>query len=165
MITAAELIEAGKTGKTHGVQGEVACDFECELDWNQCCYLVFDMDGIFVPFFIESVRNKNAATKLLKFADIDDEPTARRLCNKTIYVKKELVADNDRLSLDYFVGFTIIDRYAGQIGTISAVDDSTANALFAVDEQLIPVCEEFIENIDHDKKILYMNLPEGLLSV
>lgn len=165
MITAAELIEAGKTGKTHGVQGEVACDFECELDWNQCRYLVFDMDGILVPFFIESVRDKNTSAKLVKFADIDSEADARKLCGKTVYVEKSLAADGERLSLDYFVGFSVVDGRLGALGTIDAVDDSTANALFAVGEQLIPVCEEFIENIDHERKTLHTNLPEGLLSL
>lgn len=96
---------------------------------------------------------------------IDDEQAARTLCGKTIYVKKALVADNDHLAIDYFVGFDIVDKHAGLIGTISAVDDSTANALFAVGERLIPINETFIDDIDHDQKTLYMNLPEGLLSL
>ncbi|MGN0187071.1 MAG: ribosome maturation factor RimM [Paludibacteraceae bacterium] len=163
MITAADLAAVGKTTRTHGIHGELACTFDTTFDLNQCAYFVFDMDAIFVPFFIESYRDKNDTTTLVKIDDIDDEPSARVLCGKTIYVKKELVADNEHLALDYFVGFAIVDKHAGPIGTISAVDDSTANALFAVGERLIPVSEEFIEAIDHDKQTLYMNLPEGLL--
>lgn len=162
MITAAELLEAGATSKTHGVSGEVACQIDVDFDWEQCRYFVFDMDGIFVPFFIETVRNKNTATKLVKFLDIDDEASARKLCNKTIYIDKTLAADSEQLALDYFVGFTVIDQKLGTLGIIDAVDDSTANALFAIGDRLIPVCEEFIRDIDHAHKTLHTNLPEGL---
>ena len=162
MITAAELLEAGAMGKTHGVSGEVACQIDVDFDWEQCRYFVFDMDGIFVPFFIETVRDKNTTTKLVKFLDIDDEASARKLCNKTIYIDKTLAADSEQLALDYFVGFTVIDQKLGTLGIIDAVDDSTANALFAIGDRLIPVCEEFICDIDHTHKTLHTNLPEGL---
>lgn len=165
MITAEELLEAGATGKTHGVRGEVACEIDLELDWDKCRHFVFDMDGILVPFFIESVRDKNTSAKLVKFADIDSEADARKLCGKTVYVEKSLAADGERLSLDYFVGFSVVDGRLGALGTIDAVDDSTANALFAIGKRLIPVCEEFIADIDHERKTLHTNLPEGLLSL
>ncbi len=165
MITDADIAAVGKTTRTHGVHGELACTFDTEFDLDQCTYFVFEMDAIFVPFFIESYRYKNDTTTLVKIDDIDDEQAARTLCGKTIYVKKALVADNDHLAIDYFVGFDIVDKHAGLIGTISAVDDSTANALFAVGERLIPINETFIDDIDHDQKTLYMNLPEGLLSL
>ncbi len=165
MITAAELLEVGATGKTHGVGGEVACQIDVDFDWEQCRYFVFDMDGIFVPFFIGTVRDKNAATKLVKFLDIDDEASARKLCNKTIYIDKTLAANSEQLALDYFVGFTVIDQKLGTLGTIDAVDDSTANALFAIGDRLIPVCEEFICDIDHAHKTLHTALPEGLFTL
>ena len=50
-----------------------------------------------------------------------------------------------------------------------AVDQSTANALFVVEtesgEVLIPVAEEYITGIDHDRKIISLKLPEGLLDL
>ncbi|MCI7338430.1 MAG: ribosome maturation factor RimM [Bacteroidales bacterium] len=165
MITEADIAAVGKTTRTHGVHGELACTFDTEFDLDRCTCFIFDMDAIFVPFFVAAHRHKNDTTTLVKIDDIDDEQAARALCGKTIYVKKELVADNDRLSLDYFIGFDIVDTQLGHIGTIGSVDDSTVNALFAVGEQLIPVNEAFIDHIDHEHKTLYMNLPEGLLSL
>ena len=165
MITEADIAAVGKTTRTHGVHGELACTFDTEFDLDRCTCFIFDMDAIFVPFFVAAHRHKNDTTTLVKIDDIHDEQAARALCGKTIYVKKALVADNDHLAIDYFVGFDIVDKHAGLIGTISAVDDSTANALFAVGERLIPINETFIDHIDHEHKTLYMNLPEGLLSL
>jgi 16S rRNA processing protein RimM len=165
VISADEIMQAGATSKTHGVRGEVVITLDIDLDWGACRYLVFDIDGIFVPFFIDSVRPKNNTTWLVKFLDIDDEPAAKILTNKTFFVAKSLVEDSDQLALDYFVGFTVIDQRLGTIGTIDAVDESTVNALFAIGDRLMPVCEEFITDIDHKRKILHTNLPEGLLDL
>ncbi len=60
--------------------------------------------------------------------------------------------------------------YNKEIGTITSVDDSTANVLFEVktplgDNILIPAAEEFIQNMDTEKKIITVSLPEGLLDL
>ena len=60
------------------------------------------------------------------------------------------------------------DATHGHLGELVAVDESTINTLFVVerpngDELLIPAQEEFIEELDHDKRIIKFNLPDGLL--
>ena len=54
------------------------------------------------------------------------------------------------------------------LGTISDVDDTTINVLFVIekedgDELLLPAHEEFILDIDHKKKRVKVDIPEGLL--
>jgi 16S rRNA processing protein RimM len=68
------------------------------------------------------------------------------------------------VSLEYFVGFSV-ETQQGNLGTVDNVDDSTANTLLIVGDKLIPINESLIDDIDHDKRILYMNLPEGLLDL
>ena len=56
------------------------------------------------------------------------------------------------------------------IGTIEGVDDSTANILFSVitesgEELLIPATDDFVEEIDDEKREITMNLPDGLLDM
>lgn len=163
MITEEEIVAVGHTGKTHGVQGEIVAEFDVEFDVEKCAYFVFDIDGIFVPFFISSLRSKSDVSVLLKFDGIADEKHARELCNKQIFVKRELIVQSDELSLNYFIGFTVVDAVKGVVGVIDDVDDSTENALFAIGDALIPVCDEFIANINHEKRVITMNLPEGLV--
>jgi 16S rRNA processing protein RimM len=49
------------------------------------------------------------------------------------------------------------------------VDESTINVLLQVDykgnEILIPAAEELILGVDHDKKLLEVALPDGLLDL
>ena len=56
------------------------------------------------------------------------------------------------------------------IGTIYAVDDSTVNVLFSVNttdgkDVLIPASEELITEVDQEKKIIKIAIPEGLLDL
>ena len=53
---------------------------------------------------------------------------------------------------------------------IEGVDDSTANILFSVitesgEEFLIPATDDFVEEIDDEKREITMNLPDGLLDM
>ena len=52
MITEADIAAVGKTTRTHGVHGELACTFDTEFDLDRCTCFIFDMDAIFVPFFL-----------------------------------------------------------------------------------------------------------------
>ena len=54
MIKRDELIKIGVFNKPHGVQGELAFTFTDDIfDRSECPYVVCEIDGIFVPFFIE----------------------------------------------------------------------------------------------------------------
>ena len=97
---------------------------------------------------------------------ITTEPGARELSGKAVYIKRELVCQKpDVPTLSYFVGFSVHEQSHGVLGVIDGVDESTANALFMIGERLIPVSESYITDIDHDKHVLYMTLPEGLLDL
>ena len=56
MITEADIAAVGKTTRTHGVHGELACTFDTEFDLDRCTCFIFDMDAFFVPFFVAAHR-------------------------------------------------------------------------------------------------------------
>ena len=77
--------------------------------------------------------------------------------------------EDDEFELEYFIGFEVFDATFGKIGKIIAVDESTTNTLFVVEhgdnEVLIPAAEEFIDDMNHEKRVISLNLPEGLLDL
>ena len=176
MISRDDLVEMGRYNKPHGVNGEISATMLCDIDLlDRFSCLVSDIDGIFVPFFVEGKRPKNEQTALLKIEGIDCDDDLSLLVNKAIYVvKREYEAlaeeyDCDEEPADLFIGFVVIEAEGGKvIGEIVDVDDSTENVLFVVEdaegrEVLIPIAEEFIDGIDHDARRISMNLPLGLL--
>ena len=67
MIRREDVYKIGKLGKTHGVRGEISFLFDDDVfDRTDADYLVFDIDGILVPFFLEEYRFKNDSNALLK---------------------------------------------------------------------------------------------------
>lgn len=69
------------------------------------------------------------------------------------------------------IGFQLVDAASGKtVGTIDHVDDSTINLLFEVTapdgrDLLIPASNELIEEVDADKKVIRISLPEGILNL
>jgi 16S rRNA processing protein RimM len=65
------------------------------------------------------------------------------------------------------VGFDLVEASNGRkVGRIAAIDDSTANLLFELEDgRLIPANDDLIHDIDTKGKVIKMDIPEGLLSL
>ena len=169
MIRAEEVYKIGRLGKAHGVKGEVSFQFDDDIfDRVDADYLVLDIDGILVPFFMEEYRFRNDTLCLVKFCDIDTQQRAQELTGCDVYFPRVLAEDAEEMpSLASLVGFEIVDASNGNtVGNIVAIDDSTINLLFELEDgTLIPAGDELIEDIDAEQRTIRMNIPEGLLDI
>ena len=169
MIVEQEVYKIGTITRTHGVKGEVSLSFTDDV-WDRvdADYLVLRIDGILVPFFMEEYRFRSDTTALIKFQDYNSADAAKELCGCDVYFPHALtpaLEDEDEYSWRYFTGFRVVDERAGELGEITYVDDSTQNVLFHVGEHLIPAVESFITHVDHQARVITMQLPEGLLEL
>lgn len=170
MIRKEEVYRIGQLTKPHGIKGEVAFSFTDDIfdRTDECDYLICMMDGILVPFFIEEYRFKSDTVALIKFEGIDTTEQARRFTNIEVYYPTKYAEESDELSWSYFVGFHITDEHIGLLGEIEDVDESTINTLFIIrrpngEELLVPAQEAFITDMNHKKRTITMNLPEGMM--
>ncbi|MBR1547739.1 MAG: 16S rRNA processing protein RimM [Prevotella sp.] len=169
MIRQEEVYRIGRLGKAHGVKGEVSFQFDDDIfDRVDADYLVLEVDGILVPFFMEEYRFRNDSVCLVKFCDVDTQQRASELTGCDVYFPRALADDADEQpSLSSLVGFSLIDSATGQnVGTIDSIDDQTANILFELhDGRLIPASDELIERLDIAERQIVMHIPEGLLTL
>ena len=169
MIKQEEVYKIGRLGKSHGVRGEVSFLFDDDVfDRVDADYLILDIDGILVPFFIEEYRFRSDTTALMKFEGIDTQERARELTGCDVYFPRNLAAsDDDSISWSAIVGFDIIDASTEKsIGRIASIDDSTLNILFCLEDgHLIPASEDLITQIDQQARTITMHLPAGLLNL
>lgn len=175
MIREEDTIQIGKFQKTHALKGELNAILDIDPEYFlQGGPLIVENDGILVPFFAESIRNKGKISYLIKIDGIDSEEKARQFVNHEIRILKSEASewlDEEELEDDSaLTGYKIIDAADGvEIGEISFVDSSTDNILFLVDdgseEIYIPASEDFIVEIDDEHKVIKMNLPEGLVDL
>jgi 16S rRNA processing protein RimM len=169
VIRREDVYRIGKLGKTHGVRGEISFLFDDDVfDRVDADYLILSIDDILVPFFIEEYRFKTDSNALMKFEGIDTQERARELTGCEVYFPHELAdSDEDTISWAAIVGFDITDADSSRtIGRIAAVDDSTINILFELEDgRLIPASEDLITAIDQQARTITMRLPDGLLNL
>lgn len=173
MIKKENVYKIGRIGKPHGVDGEVSFHFDDDVfDRTDADYLILDIDGILVPFFIDEYRFKTDETALVRFSDIDTQDRARELTGCDVYFPREH-GDSDAGTLSWaeIVGYHVVDAKTGKtVGEIHSVDDSTINTLFEIvanngDDLLIPASDDLIVSVDTEGRRIEMELPEGLLDI
>lgn len=175
MIKKEDIIEIGKFQKTHALKGELNALLDIDEDFVTDGHaLIVEMEGIYVPFYGESIRQKGQESFLIKLKDIDSQEKAQEFVNKAIYALRtdlvEYMDDPDMELVQDFIDYEIVDSALGSIGKVVDVDDSTQNVLLVVETPqsetvYVPIAEEFITAIDDDRMVIETNLPEGLVDL
>lgn len=177
MIRKEDIVAIGKFQKTHALQGELNAIVDVQEDYAEDDKpFIVDVDGIYVPFYIESIRPKGSTSYLVKLAGVDSQEEAQQFVNKEIYAMRSDLIDYFETDGETFVdpddieGYEVVDSRLGDLGKVKKVNDATANVLLVVDtpdgdELLVPFVDEFVEEIDQDNKRIVVSLPEGLLEI
>lgn len=130
-----------------------------------------DMPTGLVPFFISAIRLHKSSLLRVKLDTIDSETSAQALLKKSIYLPLELLPSLSGNQFYYheIIGWTATDQNQGVLGTISEVNDQSSQALLKIQSGkksiLIPLHDDFITQVDREKKIFHMDLPEGILDL
>ena len=129
--------------------------------------LFVEIGSLAVPLYMESFEKRGVSGANVRFADFDNTRRAEELLGKELFIELAEDEDDDEFYMEDLIGFSV---EAGKFkGEIIDFYDSELNPLFGVDfgegERLIPAAEEFIAQIDFDKGIIRMVLPEGLLEL
>jgi len=180
MILLSDIMPVGKFLKPHGVNGEITALREyAPLDFSALSCIIVDIEGIFVPFYINAIRPKGNDSDLLTIDGICTQADTTLLTNKAIYaLRSELQAEDENEAEDGIYAADLVGYQVwlddadtdNALGQIVGVEDSTANFLLIVETPdgqtlLIPVADEFITDINPETKTIAMNLPEGLLEM
>lgn len=172
-IRKSECQQIGFIRKTHGINGEVILEFEPQYEWavEDSNRFFIEIDGLLVPFFVaqEGLRFKAHNAAIVAFDWVNTEKYAKRLVGKSVFLfKEEIIINHDNLDETYFKGFELSDEKLGLIGPIEEVDNFAGNVVFTVtfrgQETLIPFNEEFLINLDEEKKTITLRIPDGLLN-
>ncbi len=164
----------GKIAKKFSFKGEVLIYLdtdEPELYENlESIFVGFGKD--LVPFFIESSSLHKNDFLRVKLEDINSEEEADRIIGSEVYLPLSMLPEleGNQFYFHEIVGFTAKDTNIGIIGTITEINDSGAQAIFIItnkDEKeiLIPIIDEFIEEVDRINKTIVLKTPEGLVDL
>ncbi|EKF54699.1 Ribosome maturation factor rimM [Galbibacter marinus] len=163
----------GKIVKKYGFKGELLA----KLDTDEP-ELYKDLESVFialgddlVPFFIEKSSLHKSTLLRMRIEDVDDEAAADALLKSELYLPLVMLPklSGNQFYFHEIIGYTMIDVEFGDVGEITAVNDSGAQPLFEVqkgDKQiLIPISDEFIVRLDRTKREIVVQTPEGLIEL
>lgn len=169
MIREDEVYKIGVITRTHGKTGEIQCHaLNSAWEDSEADFIILKLNNIFTPFRVIDWRTKGAEDILLKIDHIDEENKALPLIGAEAYMRRaDVHTDSEKAEIRWtdLVGWRIVDIDQGDLGIINAVDDSTANILIEVREdaetmpRLCPLHEDFINELDTDKRIIRVCLP------
>jgi 16S rRNA processing protein RimM len=130
-----------------------------------------ELNKTLVPFFIESSSLHKEKFLRVRFEDIQTEEDADEIMGSEIYLPLSMLPQLEGTQF-YFhevIGFDVLDTKHGNIGKISAINDSGAQPLFEINkngiELLIPLIDDFIIDLDRKNKTITLETPEGLVDL
>ena len=163
----------GKIAKKFSFKGEVLAYLDTdEPQLYQNLESVFvELNKTLVPFFIESSSLHKEKFLRVRFEDIQTEEDADEIMGSEIYLPLSMLPQLEGTQF-YFhevIGFDVLDTKHGNIGKISAINDSGAQPLFEINkngiELLIPLIDDFIIDLDRKNKTITLETPEGLVDL
>lgn len=164
----------GKIAKKFSFKGEVLIYLdtdEPELYENlESIFVGFGKD--LIPFFIESSSLHKNDFLRVKLEDINSEAEADKIIGSEVYLPLTMLPklEGNKFYFHEIIGFTAQDKNLGNLGTITGVNDTAAQAIFIITnpddkEILIPVIDEFIEEVNRKTKTVLLKTPEGLVDL
>jgi 16S rRNA processing protein RimM len=167
-----EYFKTGKLVAASGLKGELI--FKHELGKKTSlkdlkAIFIEDKKDSFLPWFIETAKIKNETEIYLKLEGVETREAAAKLSPKEVWMTeadfKKYAAKSAPASL---LGYTIYNSKE-KLSKVLEVIEQPHQLLCRLEinskEVLIPINESFLKKIDHKKKEVIVELPDGLLEI
>lgn len=167
-----QYFKIGKWVASHGLKGDLVLQHhlgkKTSLKGLEVVFIEEQTDR-FLPYFIEKTGIKSEAEIYIKLDGINTPEAARKLTSKSVWL---LEADFKKFSAKSapisFLGFRLIngeDDLGEILEVIEQPHQILCTILYKGKEAYIPLHEESLQEVDSKKKIIYVDLPDGLLDV
>ena len=168
-----ELLRIARVLKSYGTEGEILMGFRDvdpeDVNLEEPVFINFD--GLPVPFFIENFTLKGTSKALVRLTGIKSLADAEEIAGSDVFARRSSINDqeydDEDLTVDMLVGWTLLDEEGSEIGRISDFEDIPGNPCLYVETDkgttMIPLHEDLIVSIDEETLRISMRIPEGLL--
>src|SRR4029078_12342157 len=167
-----EYFKIGKFVAAYGLKGELVLKHELgkktSLKGLQTIFIEEKKES-FLPWFIESTKIKNEKEVFVKLEGVASREAATKLTQKEVWFTdadiKKFSAKSSPINL---LGYTIVNNKQ-PVGEILEIIEQPHQLLCRVEikgkEALIPLHKNFLQGINHAKKHVNVELPEGLIEI
>lgn len=162
--------KAGKISKPYGLRGEVNIILNPvagkKIDLKDPLFI--EIDGQRVPFFMEEFDPISDDQAIIKFEFINSLEEAREICGCHIFLDQKYGSGSEVQEPDLagVISYEAYDQQNDLLGTVAEYVHNEYNPVLIVDykgkELMVPAVNEIIRQIDHRKRTIHFDLPEGL---
>lgn len=163
----------GKTLKSHGTGGSlrVATEDRFKSYITEGSYIFFDVHGSKVPYLVTGVEDD--AHFVASLEDVMNKKESDLLSGLEIWIPLSIVKPRHQLSPknlnDTWLEYHIIDNSTQVVYKIIRVEEYPQQLMAVIEadskECLVPLTDHLISEIDRKEKKIFMDIPEGLLSI
>lgn len=166
----AEIQKIGRLGKTHGYKGAIRVTVipEAIAFFIKQNALFLNIKGEEIPFFYKIISEFLNNSCIIELEEVTTKEEAQKLTGKEVLIQCEkpiIKVERD----SGIIGYAVNDEEKGEIGIIDDLIEMSHQSLIQIKynekEVLIPLHPDFILKVDKLKKIIYLNLPEGILEI
>ncbi|HEX2920852.1 MAG TPA: ribosome maturation factor RimM [Bacteroidales bacterium] len=161
----------GQITKTSGFDGSVIVRLEKKFIENipEPESVFLEVDGRPVPFFIAEIHGAGPEIRML-FEDYDSIEKVNEFKGCRVYLTSGINVIQDEPDISMLKGFKAYDQDGARLGMVIDIIANPSQMLLVVEmlkgkEVLIPLHEDLVINIDHDKRELWIEVPEGLADI
>lgn len=166
-ISKKDFMVAGIVVKTHGTKGDLKIVTDIKVKFTEWAFLEIREKP--VPFYIEQANPAANDEWLIKLLDINTVEQAQFYVGLKVLVLKPKGKRKPSVSEFNLTGFKLIDINVGEIGEIVATEELPQQTMLVThyrnQQIMIPMVEAFINDVDADNEIIYLNLPDGFLDL
>lgn len=162
----------GYITKTKGLKGEVQVFFEYPEPEDLDLETIFiEINGKLIPYFVSEIALQANQTANIYLEDVDVIEKAQKLVRKKVYLPNTAKPERnpDEFLITDLKGFIVIDVNRGELGEITDIHEYPQQFVAVVPHQfreiMFPLNDDLIQEIDQEKGILKVNLPEGLIDL
>jgi 16S rRNA processing protein RimM len=162
----------GRITKVSGYEGAVAVklerNFSGKIPHIESVFL--EIEGRPVPFFVSGSDYSGADILKLKFDGYDSSDRVDEFTGCRIFLTTVRESENTSEDFQSLEGYNIMTPDKKLLGTVTEVIQNPGQWLLDVaspagKSMLIPLHEHFLVKIDKKKKIMVMDIPEGLTEI
>jgi len=168
-----ELILLGKIIKIHGYKGALMIGLEEHFSEkiNELEPVFVEVDGKPVPFFLEWIEYSGKEMFQVKFDDYNSRERVLEYVGCKVFIKGKYKRTENKSDLPVMlVSYTLVDKENTPLGKINKVLSYPMQVMLVInnergEEVLIPYNINWVLENNKNKKILRMDLPEGIAEI
>ena len=164
-----EKIKIGKIVNTVGLKGEVKV-----YNYSDSIEIYETIESIYVEDRLTVIENVRAQKNMviLKLEGADDRNAAEALRGKELYITEDDLPElpEGQYYVRDLIGMSVTEEDGNLLGHVTDVLQNTAQDIFEVESEngkklLIPKVDQFVLDIDAEKREITVGLIEGMLDL